>query len=180
VDWDERLFAYLDDLEQDAEARFDAERAAELGDRARAEYAAVTLAGRLMASLDAEVSLDVRGVGPLAGVLRRVGGDWCLLGDGPREWVVRLAHVLAVAGVSERSVPEVAWSPVVRLGVGSALRTLADAGERCLVRSADGAAYDVLVSRVGRDFVEVVTGQDRTLLLPLTTLAAVRTQLTER
>ena len=173
VDWDERLFAYLDDLEQDAETRFDAERAGELSDRARAEYAAVTLASRLMASVDRPVVLEVRGAGVVSGVLERVGGDWCVVAAGTREWVVRLAHVVTVAGVSERSVPEVAWSPVARLGIGSALRGLADAGARCLVHTADGASYDVVIGRVGADFVEVVTGQDRTLLVALPCIAAV-------
>jgi len=174
VDWDERLFGYLDDLEQEAESRFGIERAGELGDRARAEYAAVTLAGRLLASVDRELTLDVRGVGAVAGTLQRVGPDWCLLGGGRRAWVVRLEHVLTVEGASERSVPEVARSPLTRLGVGSVLRGLADSGDRCLVRTADGASYDVVVSRVGRDFVEVVSEQGRLLLVPLAGVAAVR------
>jgi hypothetical protein len=176
MDWDERLFAYLDDLEQQAETRFDVERAGELGDRARGEYAVVTLASRLMASVDRPVVLHVRGMGTVAGTLERAGADWCLVGGGTHEWVVRLAHVVAVDGASERSFPEVAWSPVTRLGVGSAFRSLADAGERCLVHTADGASYDVVVSRVGADFVEVRTGQRRTLLLPLAVIAAVRTR----
>ena len=69
MEWDERLFAFLDDLEGRAEALYDAERESDLADRSRAEYAAVTLAGRLMASVGREVVLDVLGVGPVAGVL---------------------------------------------------------------------------------------------------------------
>jgi hypothetical protein len=174
VDWDERLFAYLDDLEHDAEARFDAERAGELGDRARSEYAAVTLASRLMASVGRRVALELRGVGAVSGVVERVGADWCLVDALSRDWVVRLAHVVTVEGASERSLPEVAWSPVARLGVGSALRSLADAGERCLVHTTDGSSYDVVIARLGADFVEVATGLDRTLLLPLAEVCAVQ------
>jgi hypothetical protein len=173
VDGDERLFAYLEDLEQEAEARFDSERAGELGDRARAEYAAVTLTGRLLASVDRDVALEVRGVGDVTGTLRRVGPDWCLVRRGARDWVVRLDHVVAVAGASERSVPEVARSPVAGLGVGSVLRGLADAGAGCWVHTSDGASYDVVVSRVGADFVEVVTVQGRSLLVALAQVAAV-------
>ena len=66
-----------------AEALYDAERADDLGDRSRAEYAEVTLASRLMASVDHEWLLEVLGVGPVAGMLRRVGPDWCLV-DGLR------------------------------------------------------------------------------------------------
>ena len=179
MDWDERLFAYLDDLEQEAEARFGSERASELGDRARAEYAAVTLVGRLLASVDRELALEVRGVGAVTGTLQRVGPDWCLLESGSRVWVVRLEHVLTVEGASERSVPEVARSPIARLGVGSVLRGLADSGEHSLICTAGGSSYDVTVGRVGRDFVEVVTGQGRVLLLPLGGVAAVRTQIVQ-
>jgi hypothetical protein len=175
VDWDERLFAYLDDLEQEAEARFGSEPASQLGDRARAEYAAVTLAGRLLASVDREIVLEVRGVGAVTGRLQRVGPDWCLVESGSRAWVVRLEHVLTVEGASGRSVPEVARSPVARLGIGSVLRGVADSGEQCLICTADGSSYEVAVRRMGRDFVEVVTGQDRVLLLPLGGVAAVRT-----
>jgi hypothetical protein len=174
VDWDERLFAYLDDLEQEAEARFDSERETELGDRARAEYATVTVVSRLMASVGREIALDVRGVGQVSGMLQRVGPDWCLVGAQRHAWVVRLEHATTVTGASERSVPEVAWSPVSLLGIGSVLRGLADTAEPCLVHTVDGAVHDVVVVRVGRDFVEVVTSPDRTVLLPLTAVAAVR------
>ena len=53
VNWDEQLFAILDDLEQQAQALYDADRASELVDRSRSEYAAVTLVSRLMASVPA-------------------------------------------------------------------------------------------------------------------------------
>ena len=51
--WEEELFGYLDDLEGQAAALYDAERAPELADRSRAEYQQVTLASRLMASATA-------------------------------------------------------------------------------------------------------------------------------
>ena len=46
-----------------------------------------------------------------------------------------------------------------RLGLGSALRRVADGGEECRVRLRDGTAYDARLGRVGADFVEVVTGE---------------------
>ena len=49
--WEEELFAVLDDLEQQAEALYDAEREVDLADRSRAEYQQVTLASRLMATV---------------------------------------------------------------------------------------------------------------------------------
>ncbi len=176
VEWDEGLFAFLDDLEGRAEALYDAERETDLVDRSRTEYAAVTLAGRLMASVGAPIVLDVLGVGPVAGVLQRVGPDWCLTHGSAQDWVVRLPAVVAVDGVSARSVPEVAWSPVSRLGFGSALRRLADAGERCVVHGTDGTAREAVVARVGADFVEVTAGEGRSLLLARDAIAAVQSR----
>jgi hypothetical protein len=176
VDWDERLFAFLDDLEQQAEALYDDERAGELADRSRSEYSAVTLASRLMASVDSEVTLDLLGPGSVRGLLQRVGHDWCLLHGAAQDWVVRLAAVLAVEGGSPRSVPEVAWSPVSRLGLGSALRRVADAGQPCRVHATDGTVRDGVLTRVGADFVEATTGEGRTALLALAAVAAVQSR----
>jgi hypothetical protein len=174
VDWEERLFATFDDLEQQAAALYDAERAAELGDRTRAEYAGVPLAGRLMASVGAEVALDVPGVGPLAGRLARVAGDWCLLERSGHDWIVPLAAVAAVTGASERAVPEVAWSAVTRLGLGSALRRLADAGEPVLLHRRDGVRHELAPTRVGADFVEGRGPDARSVLVAFGSVAAVQ------
>ncbi|MGI8521721.1 MAG: hypothetical protein ACR2K3_00195 [Nocardioides sp.] len=176
MDWDEQLFALFDDLEQQAEALYDAERDVELTDRSRSEYAAVTLASRLMASVDTPVTLQLQGVGAVAGELRRVGDGWCLVHGAAQDWLVRLASVIGVEGASERSVPEMAWSPVTRLGVGSALRRLADAGERCVLHTVTGATYDGVPVRVGRDFVEARVGEARTVLVAFDRLAAVQSR----
>ena len=172
--WEDDLFSLLDDLEQQAEALYDQERDVDLADRSRAEYAAVTLASRLMASVDAEVALEVRGVGRVAGVLQRVGPDWCLVSGAGQDWVLRTAAIDLVRGASERSVPEVAWSPVARLGLASALRRIADAGERCLVHTVAGTAYELVLVRVGADFVEARGADGRPVLVPYEGLAAVQ------
>jgi hypothetical protein len=177
VGWDEELFSVLDELEQQAEALYDADRDAEVADRTRAEYGAVTLASRLMASLDTEVSLEVGGVGRLTGVLRRVATGWLLLEATGAEWVVLLDAVGAVAGASTRSVPEVAWSPITRLGVGSALRRLAEAGERCVVHRVDGGRSDGVVRRVGQDFCEVEVAAGRVELVSFRAVAAVQSRV---
>jgi hypothetical protein len=174
VDWDEQLFALFDDLEQQAETLYDVERESELADRSRSEYAAVTLATRLMASVDSTLVLHLVGVGAVEGELQRVGTDWCLLHGPAQDWIVRTAAVTAVEGASDRSVPEVAWSPVTRLGFGSALRRLADAGEPCVVHGTDGTVREVVLTRVGRDFVEATMGESRSLLLAHAHVAAVQ------
>jgi hypothetical protein len=176
VDWDERLFAFLDDLEHQAQALYDADRASELADRARSEYASVTLVSRLMASIGCPVVLDVRGVGPVAGELQRVGPDWCLVHGGAQDWVIRLAAVTGAEGASERALPEVAWSPVSRLGLGSALRRLADTGADCRLHAEDGAVRDARVLRVGADFVEARVGEGRVVLIARDSIAAVQSR----
>lgn len=173
MSWAEHLFAVLDDLESQAEELYAAERDHEVADLSRAEYAQVTLASRLMASSGAEITLDVLGLGPISGVLDRLGNGWCLLRGKSQDWVVRLAAVVVVHGAAARSVPEVAWPPVSNLTFGSALRRLADAGERCLVLRTDGRQHEVWLRRVGADFLEGVEGADRVLLLGFAGIAAV-------
>lgn len=171
--WEEELFALFDDLEQQAESLYDAERDPELLDRSRAEYQQVTLASRLMASVDAEVTLDVTGVGPVRGTLTRVSSGWCLVSGAPRaDWIVTLDAVTRAHGLSDRSVPEVAWSPLTRLTLASALRRLAESGERCVLHLATGSRHDGTVRRVGKDFVEIVDHAGRTSAVAFAHLAA--------
>ena len=126
--WEDELFALFDDLEEQASALHAAERTAEHADRSRAEYQGVTLAGRLMATVGSTLTLGVTGVGPVAGLLERVADGWVLLSTGDHDWVVNGTAITTVEGASVRAVPEVAWSPLTRLGLGSALRRIAEAG----------------------------------------------------
>jgi hypothetical protein len=178
VGWDDRLFDLLDDLEGQAEAVFAAERDAELAERSRAEYASVTLLSRLMASHGRLVALEIAGVGVVRGELRRVGTGWCLVSGDAGDWLVPVEAVASAEGLSDRALPEVAWSPVSRLGLGSALRRLADDATPCGVFSRAGGRHEVLLTRVGRDFVEAETIGERPhrLLLALTSLAAVQSR----
>ncbi len=180
--WEDDLFALFDDLEGQAEALYDAERDPELADRSRAEYQAVTLASRLMASLEQEVTLDILGVGAVTGVLARMAATWCLVSGGPTAapaWIVPLASVSRVVGASERSVPEVAWSPLARLSFGSALRRVADSGERCVVHLVDGARHEGTLRRVGQDFVELLDASGRPVLMPYPVIGAVQSNRTD-
>jgi hypothetical protein len=177
VSWEEELFGYLDDLEGRAAALYDAERLPEIADRARSEYRSVTLSARLMASLDLDLSLELTGVGTVTGRLVRVATGWCLLEGPGQEWVVPMAAVAGVHGASERAVPEVAWPTVAKLGLGTALRRLADSGEPCSAHLTDGTRHDGVLARVGADFVEVATGEaGRIVLVPFGHLAAVQSR----
>lgn len=175
--WHEDLFALFDDLEGQATALYDAQREPDLAERSRAEYGQVTLAGRLMASLDLELTLELTGVGAVTGRLERVATGWCLLCGPGQDWVVRQDAIAAVHGASDRSVPEVAWSAVARLGLGSAMRRLAEGDEPCTLHLLDGRGHDGVVRRVGQDFVEVATGEaGRKVLVSFGQLAAVQSR----
>lgn len=174
--WEDELFGLLDDLEQQAEALYDAERAPELADRSRAEYRQVPLAGRLMASVDLELGLVVRGVGAVTGSLERVAATWCLVRGPGQDWLVPLHAVATVVGASARAVPEVAWPATSRLGLASALRPLAEAGERCVLHLIDGGRVEGVPGRVGQDFLEVTEEGGRATLVQLSALAAVQSR----
>ncbi|RYP88417.1 hypothetical protein EKO23_03580 [Nocardioides guangzhouensis] len=177
--WEEQLFALFDDLEQQAEAAFAAEREGEVAEQARSAYAEVALAARLMAAVGAPVSLTVEGVGALEGTLQRVAAGWCLLDVAGQGWIVRLPAVQVVRGLPARSVAEAAWPVTARLGLGSALRRVAEARDPCRLLLRDGTTYDARLGRVGADFVEAHLGETppgtRTgpVLVAFTALAAV-------
>ena len=163
--WEEELFALFDDLEGEAGGLYAADRDAEVADRSRAEYQHVTLASRLMASTGSGVTLSVAGIGQVGGTVERVTDTWLLLSAGDHDWVVNLAAVSAVQGASVRSIPEVAWSPLTRLGLGSALRRISESGARCLLHLRDGSRHDGTVRRVGADFCELAAGEERRVVL---------------
>jgi hypothetical protein len=180
VPGDEELFELLEDLEAQAEAMQHQERAAEVADRARSEYGTVTLDQRLMASLGRRLEVDVPALGRVRGELERVGPGWFQLGSGPSgtAWV-RTATVTGLRGASDRALPDVAWSPVDRLGFSSVLRRLGDEQEQVVVLLTDGGRHAGLVGRVGEDFVEVLvsrTGGTEVVLVPLAQVTAVRGQ----
>jgi hypothetical protein len=181
--WEEVLLDLFDDLEQQAEGLHLAERDAEVADRSRAEYASVDLAARLHASSGGCVRLLVSGLGRLDGRVSRLGADWCLLSVGSVEWLVRFAALTAAQGLSRRSLSEHARPVTARLGLGSALRGLAESGGEVTVTRLDGSRSTGLLGRVGADFLELVAapgfaedmrGEPGTELVPFAHLAAVR------
>ena len=148
VGWEEELFGYLDDLEGQAAGLYDAQRAPELEDRGRAEYQQVTLASRLVASLDRELTLDLHGVGAVTGQLVRVGTGWCLMRGPGQDWVVRLDAVGAVQG------QERAWSlssSEIGLTLPALLAELERSGDRLRALNTRSATLeDVFVALTGR------------------------------
>ncbi|HET6627761.1 MAG TPA: hypothetical protein VFG63_15325 [Nocardioidaceae bacterium] len=175
----------FEDLEQQANGLHLAERDAEVEDRSRAEYAGVTFAARLHASVGATLRLAVDGVGALVGTVVRVGDGWFLVEAAPsrQEWVVSLRAVTRAGGLSGRAVNEVARPVSARLSLRSALRGLADARTSVVVHTRGGAQVRGRLGRVGADFVELVPPSDAhdrvgtpgpPDVLPFSGLAAIR------
>ncbi len=158
--WDEQLLGLFDDLEQQAEGLALAERDALVAEQSRAEYAGVDLAARLHGSTGARVQVDVTGLGSLDGTVLRTGDGWCLLAVGGREWIVVIAAATALRGLAEGGVGERARPLTGRLGLGSALRGVAESGGEVVLHLRDGAVTRGVLGRVGADFVEVRPGSD--------------------
>ena len=171
--WEERLLDLFDDLEQQAAGLALGERDALVAEQSRAEYAGVDLAARLHASAGSPVQVDVAGLGALDASLRRVGEGWCLLDVSGQAWVVALPAVTSVRGLAAGGVAAPARALTARLGLGSALRGLAEDRVEVVLHRSDGQVLRGLVGRVGRDFVEVGT-PERVDVVPFTAIAALR------
>jgi hypothetical protein len=173
--WEQRLLALFDDLELQAEGLALAERDGEVGELARAEYARLALADRLHGNVGARLTI---GLGPsvtVEGVARQVGSDWLLLEEAGHEWVIRLAAVGLVRGLTERALAPAARPVTAGLGVGSVLRRLAEAGEEVIVQSLCGDRRCGVLGRVGADFVELGGPAGRPAdVLPFGSFAGIR------
>jgi len=172
--WEERLLAVFDDLEQQAEGLALVERDALVEEQSRAEYAAVDLAARVHGSLGAVVHVEVAGLGTLDGAIRRAGDGWLLLDAGGRAWLLPMPAVRRLRGLRDNSVDPAVRPLTARLGLGSALRGLAEARSETVLHTTDGQLMRILLGRVGADFVEVrrdVAGAVE--LVPFSGIAAV-------
>lgn len=171
----------FEDLEQQAAGMHWAELDAELADRARGEYATVTWASRVHASVGRQVRLSLAGGSVVEGQVVEAGDGWCAVEEPSQQavWLVRLAAVALALGVSERSVPDAARPAVSRLGFGSALHRLGGEAPQVLVQVVDGTSHLVRLARVGADFLEAArlddaAGPGVTVLLPFRSIRAVR------
>lgn len=151
------LGGLFEDLEQQAAGMHLAERDAELLDRARGEYATVTFASRVHASVGHAVVLMLGDGRLVEGTLAEAGVDWCTVTsrDLTTLWLVRLSEVAWAQGLSTRALPEAARPAVARLGFGSALHRLAEESLRVVVLLSTGVEVRVRVARIGADFAEV-------------------------
>ncbi|MGH8960943.1 MAG: hypothetical protein ACRDWT_07015 [Jatrophihabitantaceae bacterium] len=184
-----RWNALFADLEAQAEVLEQAERAAEVQERTRAEVGALTLLDRLRPAVGLPVRLRTAGAGHLAGTLDRLGPDWALLEqDGGREVLVRLGAVTGIGGLGRTSaVPGSLDAVTARLGLWFVLRRIARDRSPVSLHLTDGTTLAATLDRVGADYVEVAVhapGEARraaavrdVLLVPTAGLVAVRREL---
>lgn len=179
--WEDALLGLFEDLEQQAAGLHLVEREAEVAELSVAEYAQVTLASRVHASVGQQLNIQLLGGRRAAGRLARAGQGWMLLVDGRHETVVRTAAVCTLAGLSPRADPEQTWSVVDRLSLRALLRRLAAQGGLLRIVLVDGGHLEGRLGRVGHDFVEVRVGEpgpeerDREVsVLPMETVAMVQ------
>ena len=176
------LFA---DLESQAEAWHQGERDAEIAERSRAEQSTISLSARLAAASGSPVTLQVLGVGEVAGVLASVGADWLLLSHERTERLVLLAALAGVRDLDRRAqAPQARSEVLARLGVAAPLRAIARDRSTVLISLRDGAELTGTLERVGEDYLDVTVhdvedtarGAKRTAMtLPFAAVAQVRT-----
>lgn len=123
-----------------------------------AERATVGLAARLAASRGVRVVVALRDGSEATGTVTDASSTWLLLSDGPREHLVPLGAVSAIAGAS--NVADSLGAVASSLGLGHALRALARERAEVIV-SADGARWRGIVARVGKDHLDLRTDGDR-------------------
>ena len=177
VTWEERLLELFDDLEQQAEGLALQARDAEVSERARDHYTEIDLASRLHASVGNEVDLVVPGAGSLTGRLLRVGKAWCLVepsGAQGREVIVNLDGLLSARRLAARAAPEPVRGVVARLGIASALRSVAVECDEVVLVRVDGEVRRGRLGRVGSDFVELLGEAGTPEAVPMAAVSVVR------
>lgn len=171
--WEDRVFAMFEDLELQAEGLHLEQRLSEVEALGEADYAEVTLASRLHASVGRRVRIVLRDSVQVAGRLVRVGQGWVLVDSDPALWLVQVGAVVHFAGLSQASVPPELWPLTAGLSVRAAVRRISGAAQPCVVWLVGGAQCVGTLGRVGADFVELqsATGD---LVIPLGRVAAVQ------
>ncbi|KAD4060514.1 hypothetical protein GD627_05635 [Arthrobacter yangruifuii] len=180
--WD----ALFGDMEAQLAAAAGLAAESEISERVRMELGGIRLQDRLRSQSGRELLFELGAAGTVQGILRHVGEGWVVLEQERGAVLAVLSHVVAIRGMDR-----FAGGPAghVRLGVASALRSIARDRSPVVIRSAGAAAERALhgtIDRVGSDFLELaVTPSDLprrstnvtgVYVLPTATVAAVLSQ----
>jgi hypothetical protein len=175
VHWDDTLLSLFEDLEQQAEGLALAERDSEVAELSRAEYAEIDLSSRWHGSVGCALAVTVSGIGTIEARLARVGRDWCLLEAATAEWVVPMAAVAGVRGLSDRASAAQARALHARLGLGSVLRSIAAEASPVVLHRVDGTLSTGRLRRIGADFAELAgSAHGQPELVPFSVIAGLR------
>ncbi|MEA5453106.1 hypothetical protein SPF06_00085 [Sinomonas sp. JGH33] len=178
-----RWEALFDDFEAQAAEAVRAQFEAHVGELARTEQSAATLADRLRGQGSASLDFELRGNSRFSGRVVTVAETWCSIESGPRAVLIPLAAVVSVAGLARRALQE----PIgVRrqMGITSALRALARdrSSVACHLdtRNGEPRVATGMIDGVGRDYLELASSGEgvtrSTTLVPLGALVAVASQ----
>ncbi len=148
------------DLFADLEAQLDSEQATEhrteVADRSRRELASIALLDRLSAHLNRPIQLGVEGVGPVSGTLVDAAAQWLLVEERPgRPAVVPVQACLWLQGLGRAVEVPPERSVARRLGLGSALRTLARQRVPVHLHLRDAAQVTGTIDRVHADHLDL-------------------------
>ena len=159
--WDE-LFA---DLEAQLAAEESAERRAEVADRSRRETGRIALLDRLIAHLGAELIVGAAGGEVVRGRLDDVATEWLLLDEPPgRTVLVPTASCLWIGGLTRSATVSSEHSLARRVGLVSALRTLATHRVPLQLQLIDGSVLTATIDRAYADHIDLAehqTGEHR-------------------
>ncbi len=185
---------FFEDLEDQLDSEWEAERAALDTEAERLRLARVPLRDRLvaMARDTRAVSVALRGAGAMTGRVTRVGADWfALAGDeaSARVTIVPLGAVVSVGASLDTVLVSVrdaqpGTSLTQRMGIGFVLRDLVRRRSAVTARLVDGTALDGTIDRAGVDHFDLALHEPGTprratsvtgyRLVPFEALAAVR------
>ena len=182
----EQLFA---DLQAQSDALDVAQRAGEVEELARAQFAGIRLIDRIRPSVGTVLTLRCVGGARIVGSVTRVGPDWVLLDEGQQhESIVSVAQITALTGLSRLSTAPSTVSAIdLRLTMVSAIRAIARDRSPVRVHLVDATTVEGTIDRVGANFVEVAAhavGELRRRsevrevnLIPTAALSVVRRQM---
>jgi hypothetical protein len=148
------------ELFADLEAQLDNEEAAEqrveVAERSRRELASITLLDRLAAHLGEPIQLGVEGVGPVRGRLVDAATQWLMIEETPgRAAVVPVRACLWLQGLGRAAAIPAEHSVARRLGLSSALRTLARQRVSVQLHLRDAAQVSGTIDRVHADHLDL-------------------------
>lgn len=148
---DDRFDALLADISAEVAAQQADDDAEQVQALVVAEFAEIDLAARLRAS--GQVRIDISDVGVIDGVVERVNAQVCVVHSTTRDWIVPLASIETIRGVSGRATPSTGIDS--RLGLASILRTWCAEGRfiRCWL---PGRVLTGSLLKIARDHCDVV------------------------